>query len=420
MKIEHIPRQHILCYGDMLKIIPLCDEYLSKENFIIKAKIGKEHFYNESLFLRGFEHNEQERFILERFGHLRSLSGLSLLIMQGFFKDFPCKWHLHDEKMRLCDNLILAGREFVRPGIYQDMIIYDRNSAHVACCIDFPLPQSHALRHEISPNIPQFIKALPFLHGMCRAKILCIKDIPIGILPIKGEHGIEYPNCKGDLLEGFWTLNELKYALESGAYAIQKLYYSLTTIHTKKFLHGFAEYVWNERSKSPPKSLPEKFWKMIGNRGIGRLGMKGSGIRLLIPSSKGEKGAIFFQGRYFAEKQQTYKPLSNRLWSAYVFAEQRIEQHKALSKAVNPVYGFTDSIICESLHGFPLGQGLGQYKMEYVGQTHVLGLGQYYTAQGRQAHRGVPAYQFVPGDEKILGQGIEYHFPKIRKEAFDD
>ena len=393
---------HISTLEQLLAMLPFATSYVERiddmnNSHVISVTVENVRFMNASLFLSGFEPVEQEAFILSEFGKISSLSSLALQEMQKRFKKLPTKWFLHRENAEKCRELVLAGREFASGGTFQNMRVYDRNSAHSAACVDLLLPCPYALRYSDSLTAARVLRT----HGIANCRMVCLQDNPFGILPRKTTFGLDYPRVKGEVFGGTWTMNELRYAVNSGLYRIDSVGWALTSLFGDHYLSEFALDMWNKRVEHSENPLGKALYKMLANRGIGRLGMLGSGIK---EWKRDDAGSHRRGGVWWSQTNRKFETLSNRMFSAYVFAEQRIEMHKTLSKAVNPVYSFTDSCICEAVD-VEVGDDLGQYKVKDLGETRVFGRGMYASPE-RQAHRGTAPYVNKNNEWTVPSGGI--------------
>ena len=333
--------------SDMLKYAV---SYLERDGSTLLVRIGNERHYHHSLFLRNHDVEEQSMLLTALFGGVRSLSAQGVQIFEKEYAqttDFKNKWWLFDEWSPYVSGLVLAGREYAQPGKYEDMQLFDRRAAHVACCVGLALPKPFALRLHKTPTPTQLRHALRG-EGVINARVTCTQDIPIqGVLPVRAaDNSIYYPRTAGDIFGGTWTLNEVRYALSWG-YRIDRVAWvaSAHKINTYPFLQPFAERIWTEREAST-EPLAKALWKMLGNRTIGRLGMTPGQSVQCVRATPGGPGAFLRGGQWWRVQPATWKAQTNRIFAAYVFAEQRIHMHKILTSCREPVYAHTDSVAC--------------------------------------------------------------------------
>ena len=186
------------------------------------------------------------------------------------------------------------------------------------------------------------------------------------------------------------------------------------------YLEPFADWVLHGRATARSHES-QMLYKFIGNRGIGRLGLRtgeahhykraedlassadthtthtigDDASRYIIVhhttprsthSDDDAPGPIVLAGARWLPVSMP-APRTNRLWCAYIFAEQRCDMHTMLHAVHNPVYCHTDSIICASETVPGQGHTAGDWELQESGNAHVRGLGQY-SMRTRQANRG--------------------------------
>jgi hypothetical protein len=342
----------------------------------IRARNGGGTYYPQRLFVRGVP-QEIEEFLYEEFGGITPLSSLGFSLYRDSVS-VEKTGRRYGAFLRSCQipmagRLLLGGREFVLPGEYRGMIHIDRNSAYPAIAVDMELPTPYftRLRQNVSPQAAE--RLVRTQTGFGEFRMVLTETIPCqGCLPVK-RGTYQYPRGAGELVTGTWTFNEIAYAMEWG-YRIRKAFWLWACPVDYPYLSDVQKQLYAARRKHQG-GLGETIYKAIANKLIGRLAMKPATI------------TVKQRGR---TKNFTPPVLSNRLHAAYVIAEQRIAMHKAITGAVDPVYAFTDSLVCGGLPDVQIGGGLGEWKVfprSEDGVYRVKGRGQY-SGPGRSANRG--------------------------------
>ena len=377
----------ILSPSALIEMLPEATSWIAREETPVIVRCGNTWFYSQTLFVNGFEPQQIEDWLLSRFGYVKSLSSIALNEYSLRFR-FPAKWHLHDEWSAKASDLVLAGREFARPGKYPAVWHIDRNSAHAACCCGLRLPAPYSLRYYTNPDAVRTARALRY-DGICNARVVVERPSAVqGILPVREDSGIRYPNGIGEVFGGTWTMNEVRYALANGCQLLD-MAWCLYGITRYLYLDGFARWCFAERkaSEASGDKIGVAIWKMMVNRFIGRLGLEAGKSCEFVPDSKGN---VLCAGRRWQQRPLRTKPLTNRIFAAYVFAEQRIALHRAMQSARGVAYAHTDSVVCEELPAnIRIGSGLGEWKLfDREPQPYEVFARGVFQAAKRRAHRG--------------------------------
>jgi len=374
----------ILPNQEFYNLLPDC-ETIWQKGLAFKASLGNTTYYPQRLFVRNAPPVEIEDFLQSEFGAIKPLSTIVRRLYREKHGQSGKRYgaYLRSEQMDFARRLPMNGREFVRPGHHPNMLHADRNAAYSACCVDFQLPVGYFLRKRFDVPTATFYAMLRRSEGgFGFFKVECLADIPVqGVLPVKSPNGrIVYPGSQGERFEGVWTFNEVQYALSIG-YRVESVWWLWHSPVSFSFLSDIAMELWDRRESA--EGTARCVWKGLASRLIGGLAMQRGSI---ITLTKG--GTHQAYGELWHRATRSPGVLSNRLHAAYIVAEQRIALHKVLVQAGNPVYAFTDSVVCEDLPDISVGTGLGEWKVLGEPRTYeVRGLGQY-RARGRTANRG--------------------------------
>lgn len=345
-----------------------------------KAMVDGEPAYPQRLFVTGSP-VEIGDFVTSEFGKLAPLSSIGAKLYRESVS-FPQTGRRYGAFLRsgqipMASRLLLGGREFVVPGSYQGMQHIDRNSAYPAICQNLALPTPYFLRYAQNVSTRAAEKFIRTQSGFGFFQAILTEDVPHqGVLPVaRGTY--QYPRAAGEIVEGIWTFNEMRYAFEWG-YRVRKAHWLWHCPVDFPYLSPIQGALYEKRI-SYRSTIGEAIYKAIANKLIGRIAMVGSPI------------SIWKRG----EGTKVVNPpiLSNRLHTAYIVAEQRCAMHAAITSAINPVYAFTDSLVCESLPDVKVGTGLGEWKLfPSSGEYVVRGRGQY-VSENRSANRGGKEWQ---------------------------
>lgn len=390
-------RHHIVWrHSELLKMAPGASSIiLSGGGLLLQARSGADTYLSPLMF-GGFSSpaaaSTMENYLRWHFGRVRSISSLGQSLFDQYYPQ-PASPYLRatphgGDFPSLASGLILAGREFARPGFYPHMYHVDRNSAHPAACVGLQLPWVYFMRVTREPS-DGLLDIILRQEGFGSFKVVCGLNLITGALPVRVRGGIEYPGSAGDVFGGIWTLNEVRHALECG-YKILECPWVGHGRMTAPYLEQFMLDAYANRLAAQERGdlLGVGIWKGIANKMVGRLGMGGGAPPKEL--KRVDRGAVRFLGVEWEPTGRIFRSRTNRLASAYVFAEQRIALHKALLSAQHPVYAFTDSVVCSGLPDVRIGAGLGEWKLYSADRQpyEIVAKGKY-RSRLRVASRGV-------------------------------
>lgn len=347
-----------------------------------KAKQGEDMRWSQSLFIPGVP-SEIEAFLMQEFGKVQPLTSIGKRLYERATEGLRYGRYLTGPAAELSARLLFGGREFAIPGTHKEVYHIDRNSAYPACAAALDLPVPYFTRYVANPDQRAVTKYLR-REGFGFYRVRCTEDVPVqGVLPI--DRGIyRYPRTAGEVFEGVWTHNELRYALEWG-YRVERAWWLFHAPVCLPYLRDFQMEMRKKREEWKG-TIGEKIYKVIANKLIGRLAMKPRPMYLYRANPE---GATMMRGARWDITKVNTPSWGNRLHAAMVAAEQRCKMHHALVSSKDPVYAFTDSLVCRELPAVQIGNEMGQWKLfsPVAGDYTVRGLGQYRSVD-RGANRG--------------------------------
>jgi hypothetical protein len=283
---------------------------------------------------------------------------------------------------------------------------YDVNSMYPWAMLQrFPNPKKFKSEKNIS--IHRFLHLTKFYEGLAHVKLFHVEHF-FGFLPYKSNNKLLFPNGN---FEGWYNLNELRFAIENKAIEIKHVY----EIHysTEILDSPFTDYV-NElyEIKNTSSGIEKTNAKLFLNSLYGKFAEKAKAEKTYyeeIPldliqkyESIGiEHNIIMFnaeridcyieiEGKY-EEKKTHVIPL----FSSYITSYSRIRLLEYMLKwqKHNVVYCDTDSIMLENEPNYKDSNVLGEFKREKEVITEIKGLKNYtYTLDSKkfQKLKGVP------------------------------
>lgn len=317
---------------------------------------------------------------------------------------------LQDWRAKMLEPLSLAGREYAIPGSYSRAYSYDVNSAYGSVCMDTPLPYPPRLKVFRPTKPKEAYYYIRLFNGAAKVRVN-LPDDTYGILATKTKEGLDWNNS-GGIVEGTYTTNELRYAIELGA-TIEHCDWIMYANTNDTYLADFVEAAYDEKlaAEIDGDMIGRKFWKLLINATIGRFSASGGlvlcerlpyGQRLPRKAPKGYLGfmPINLDTIFLTKPAKIANLGSNRLWTAIIVSEQRCRIHRAAT--VNrAIYVDTDCIITLEPANLAVGSQLGQWSHKGAGRVDIRAP-KVYNGTWEQAHaRGIPAAvaaAFVAGE----------------------
>lgn len=261
-------------------------------------------------------------------------------------------------------------------GIIDKVNYVDCNSLYPYSAISmrFPNLKSERMYHEplkTGWTVNELINTI----GLSRCLVKNVSD-DYGFLPIRTDSGSFYPK-RNKLIIGTWTHFELKKALENGYKLIDVEWSVCFKEAANPFKEIFPKLYSLRKSGS---EFDDYFYKMMMNAGIGKLAQHRVGQEIVIDDvekceSYLDKNYKVIKGiglNYFYKKTDVnvprksyYMPIIPCLINAYARCYM-FDFFKRIPLS-DLVYTDTDSclFVGDHFNKFPIGSGLGQFKIEY-------------------------------------------------------
>lgn len=278
-----------------------------------------------------------------------------------------------------------------KKGKYAHTTKIDSNGNWQYCLTQIKVPDLSTERHLTQPLDHVDLKSLLHLPSV----LLCAVQTPssgLGILSVRtGSHHKSIYPCNDNLLIGWWTNIELQYALEQGYTIVgvaEATYWQPLPYNPFK---PIVETLYSLRKKDK-SSFDNWFYKQLGNSFLGKFNMAFPEydykyIALEACEEYEKKGYRIVDANertYLVEKELGlrprgyYAPIIYALTTAY----SRVYMHKHYQKVIEDgfdlLYTDTDSLIVDRMpkeyvrKHFTIGQGLGKWKLEGLGQECVI------------------------------------------------
>lgn len=161
-----------------------------------------------------------------------------------------------------------GGRcEIYHNGTYQHCTQLDINSHYSNVLAHMPLPDLSTERYHYEPETDILLHPL----GISEVTIQ-IGDHSYGVLPVRVEDTLYFPNTPGQLLIGAWTHAELRAALQRG-YVVKHIHWTLTWDIQRNILHDYIHDIYDQR-QAATTALDKHFYKMLLNHTIGKFAQR--------------------------------------------------------------------------------------------------------------------------------------------------
>jgi hypothetical protein len=301
------------------------------------------------------------------YGHGLTLAGRAFAAGKKLLdiKKFPQTNEFYDRKYR---RFYYGGRVecFALGAVPFGSRYYDLNSAYPHAMLS-----RHAWggRFEVRSKEPGRNFEQSFFH---------VSGIAHGCFPVRTPEGLSYPHRRGE-----WHLTGWEYraGLETGAFEPLKL----IAVHVPECTRDFGEYVHHfYRLKAEAATPTEKlFAKLMLNSFYGRFALNPREHKETLWLPYGDTPGGFFDDKEDAtgwEIDRIWADCDLVLWSrpkppekwrfydvalaASIAGFVRANLWRSLCAVTRPFYCDTDAIICADGAALPLGDGLGQWKLE--------------------------------------------------------
>lgn len=303
-----------------------------------------------------------------------------------------------------------GGRcQVLEPGVHHGrFIMVDINSAysHAMASIDHPIGTTYSVGKRITKNTDFAI----------------IQARNWGALPLRTKNGISFDAEDGTFHA---TIHEINAGLETGTLEIERV------IETRSFIKkgNFADFI-NHFQEAKVKAdlagdkIHRDFYKRVNNSGYGKFAQNATDFkdycltRMDEPSpnaSRSEeevsrdpwKPEIRCAEYIIWSKPSKIRTYYNVATAASITGATRSFLLRGFANSVRPMYGDTDSIICEEFHGEIHETKLGAWKLEKLGLDEY-GHKKAFESATSVAIAGKKMYAMFVGDEpvKMASKGV--------------
>ncbi len=198
---------------------------------------------------------------------------------------------------------------------------------------------------------------------------LTIPECNVPPLAVRVTERLIYPHGP---IEGTWTANEIRYAVECGA-RIDALSRAYVWPDAQPLLADFANRVWRMRADAAEagETTWAAWYKWLANSCTGKLAQRPEHSTLkYLPGECPEVDehedivCVTNHGAYVSKTRVSVDACAHVQWSAYLTADARIELHRQLSGAPRPIYCDTDSVYAMDEITRRIGPELGEWGYE--------------------------------------------------------
>lgn len=285
---------------------------------------------------------------------------------------------------------------------------YDRHSSYPASAASGPVPWD-------------FDKTSKFLDlsraGFVKAKVKVPEDCQIPILPAKFESQPGRVFFATGIMDGTWTIEELRGAVERNCahiIAVENCYY----YHESDFLQSFAKWGWEQRLKAilAEDEFETYFWKIWSNSFVGKLIEKTKKMKASFGAPKDNlfthEIRIGGQSIYMIETNYM-PPFRHAAAGGTILARARLALWDYL-KGGHVWYMDTDSMHTDRA-GLPTGPGLGEWGEEKIRNAEYLAPKFYcYESLGKNGWERIVKSKGMPTDYESFmalqrGESVRMH-----------
>jgi len=343
-----------------------------------------------------------------------TIAGCSMSLFRNRFLKEDILCHKIDVVKEIFKSYYGGRTECFRRGrISKKFYCYDKNSMYPAV-MRYKYPHPNYIRIVMTNSI-QYIKKY---EGFSDVDLWCPEDMKYPLLPFKREDGMLI--FATGLVRGYYTHIELRRAIELG-YKILKVRKSIYYTKTMYPFKDFVDTLYALRMKFKAEKNPaEHIVKILMNSLYGKFASKFDSSTEMIPIANytanelnnvlSENADAEVYGDYlrldFGEGTPALFCIPE--WSSYVTAYARIEIHKHIIEAKNPIYVDTDSIFTE--YEMETSNELGAMKKEYESDEGTFVRPKFYAIKGTKEFIKIKGLQ-----KKIKIKGLDASLDRIVK-----
>lgn len=314
---------------------------------------------------------------VDRFGAKLTIGATALSKLRELHK-FPSQNEAHDEKFR---QFYFGGRcEFFKRGILRgNWKIYDVNSMYPDAMRNYDHPCGKFYSHVVNPKIAKSGLLRNFKSKIYFAQIVADSD---GALPLRTKNGLTFPTGRNEF---FACSHEIIAGIETGRLTNIDCISAFVPHRSIRFAEYVDTYIAEKIDAKKSGDKPrEIFAKLLLNSAYGKTAtnprafkdyeITGAGIRPTDPDFGTVPYGITDDVWIWAKPtDMAHAKFIDVAIGASITSASRATLLRALSKAINPIYCDTDSIICEELPGIVLDDSaLGAWKYEGGGNVAAI------------------------------------------------